>query len=96
MAQRIGGNRRKSRSKMKKNIRTKGKVSIRKYFQKFKEGDKVQLKAEPAVQKGLYFLRFHGKIGNVKGKQGKCYQVEIKDGKKSKTIIVHPTHLQRA
>ncbi len=95
MAQRIGGMRRKTRSKMKKNIRTKGKISIRKFFQKFKEGDQVQFKAEPAYQKGMYHPRYHGRIGKVAGKKGKCYEVEIKDGGKLKTFIVHPTHLRR-
>ena len=80
---------------MKKNYRDKGKISISKYFAKFKAGEKVVLKAEPAVQKGIYHLKFHGKVGVVKGMSGRCYNVVIKDGNKPKLVIVHPIHLKR-
>ena len=95
MAKRIGTSRRKTRSKLKKNVRRKGKISITKYFQKFNISDKVYLLAEPAIQKGMYFPRFHGKAGKVVGERGSCYQVEIKDGKILKTLIVHPVHLKK-
>lgn len=80
---------------MKKPVREKGKVSMTKYFQEFNEGDRVTLKAEPAVQKGMYCLRFHGKQGVIKKHIGRCYEVSIKDQCKEKTLIVHPVHLQR-
>lgn len=95
MVKRIGTFRSKSRHKMRKNVRQKGKLSVNKYFQKFEDGEKVVLKAEPAVQRGLYFLRFHGKVGVVSGKQGACYKVAITDFKKDKTLLVHPVHLKR-
>ena len=94
MAAVIGGARRKSRKRMTKSRRTKGKISITNYFQKLKAGDKVALKAEPAYQKGMYDLRFHGKIGTVEGKAGKCYVVGIQDGKMKK-LLVHPVHLKK-
>lgn len=90
---RVGGNRRKSRYKMKKSISEKGKLHISKFLQTFEEGDKVLLKAYPSYQKGIFFLRFFGKVGEVTGKQGDCYKVNIKDGGKTKTCIVHPVHL---
>ncbi len=95
MVQRSGGFRRKTRHKLKKNIREKGKISIRKYLQEFKLGDKVLLKAEPSIQKGMYFPRFHSKVGIIKEKQGKCYKVLIKDHNKEKFLIVHPIHLSK-
>ena len=95
MATRIGGFRRKTRSKLKKNIREKGKLSLRRFFQSFKTGEKVKLIAEPAYQKGMYFPRFHGKIGEVAGQKGKCYEVKIKDGRAEKLLIVHPIHLRK-
>jgi len=95
MAQRTGGNRRKTRSKFKKNMREKGKVSLTKFFQVFKINERVILKAEPAIQKGMYFRRFHGKTGLVKGMKGKCYEVSVKDGGKEKILIVHPVHLKK-
>lgn len=95
MVKRIGKGRRKTRHAMRKNIRKKGKISISSYFQEFKEGDKVALKAEPAVQKGMYFRRFHGQTGIIKGKTGKCYEVMLKDRGKQKMLIVHPVHLKK-
>ncbi len=53
------------------------------------------MKAEPAVQHGMYYPRFHGKHGVVKGKQGNCYIVGIKDKNKAKDLIVHPVHLKK-
>ena len=95
MAQRSGGFRRKTRSKLKKNKKDRGKISIAKYVQQFQLGDRVCLKAEPAIQKGMYFPRYHGKAGIISGKQGKCYFVKIKDGNKEKVLLTHPVHLKR-
>ncbi len=92
---RKGGFRRKTRSKLRKRRSDRGKISITKYLQKFKIGDTVCLKAEPAVQHGMYYPRFHGKHGVVKGKQGNCYIVGIKDKNKAKDLIVHPVHLKK-
>lgn len=93
MTKKIGGLRRKSRHKLKKNIREKGKISIRNFFRVFEIGDQVRLSAEPAIQKGLYPLRFYGKHGIIKGKKGRCYEILIKDQDKKKMLIVHPVHL---
>jgi len=95
MVKRIGGTRRKTRDKLRKNHRTKGKVSITKFLQIFEKGEKVLLKAEPAVQDGMYHPRFHNKAGVVAGTQGDCYKVKIKDFTKEKTLIVHPVHLTK-
>jgi len=96
MTQRKGSSRRKTRSKLRKNIRRRGKISLNRYFQGFSEDDRVRLNMEPSVHKGMYFPRFHNKMGVIKGKQGTCYKVIIKDGKKEKLLIVHPVHLKKA
>ena len=93
MVQRIGGFRRKTRHKLSK--KNKGKISLRKYFQSFKEGDKVLLQVEPAFHKGMYHPKFHSKSGTITGRRGNCYKLEIKDKNKYKTLIVHPVHLRR-
>ena len=95
MVQRIGGMRRKTRQKLSKHARTKGKISIRNTLQTFSNDEFVLLKAEPAVQHGMYYPRFHGKQGIIKGQQGNCYKVEILDGNNKKTLIVHPVHLRK-
>jgi len=93
---RVGGNRRKSRYKMKKSVSEKGKLHLKRYLQTFEAGDRVLLKAYPSHQGGLFCLRFHGKIGEIVGKQGTCYKVAIKDFKKAKECLVHPVHMLKA
>ncbi|MCB9359182.1 50S ribosomal protein L21e [Candidatus Woesearchaeota archaeon] len=95
MVKRIGGKRRKSRAKIRRPSQERGRIPITKHMQTFEEGEKVQLKAEPSYQAGLYHLDFHGKVGIIAGKQGTCYRVAITDGKKVKNLIVHPVHLKR-
>lgn len=95
MAQRIGGTRRKSRSKLRKHIRAKGKISLRRFFQELNGGDKVVLNLNSSFNGGIYHLRHHGKIGTVLGRNGSCYQIQIKDINKMKTLIVHPVHLKK-
>ena len=96
MVKRIGGIRRKTRYKLRKNHRRRGKISITNYFQSFNSGDRVYLGVESAVQKGMYHPRFMGKSGIIKGKRGRCYEITINDLGKNKILVVHPVHLRRA
>lgn len=80
---------------LKKSYKEKGKIPLSRYFQTFSEGDKVGLSAHSSVQKGLYFRRFHGKHGNIVGKKGRCYGVQLKDGGKKKLLYIHPVHLKK-
>ncbi len=93
MVDRVGGFRRKTRNKLKKNVSEKGKISLRKFLQTFEKGDEVNLVAEPAYQKGMYHPRFHGKRGVISKVCGKCYEVKIKDFDKEKIVVVHPVHM---
>ncbi len=95
MVQRHGGDRRKSRKKLRKSPSSQGKLSITNFMQTFNTGDKVALRMEPAYQKGNYHLRFYGSTGIVKGKKGRCYEVAIKHMGEPKTVIVHPVHLRK-
>ena len=61
----------------------------------FNIGDKVYLKAEPAVQRALYHVRFHGKAGVILNKRGRCYEVLIKDFNADKKLIIHPVHMEK-
>lgn len=94
MVKRIGSRNTKTRHLKSKTHRTKGKLSITKYFAKFNDGDKVQLILEPAVHTGIFHKRFYGRVGKVCGKQGGCYFVKIKDINKFKNVLVHPIHLR--
>ena len=94
MVQRKGGFRRKTRNKMKKSLRSKGKISLRRFFHEYDVGDRVLLSAEPAYQRGMYLPRFHGKSGIVQRRVGMCYDVLIKDQSAKKVLIIHPIHLR--
>ena len=96
MVTRIGTKQRKTRHKFKRSIREKGKISLSQYFQKFEQGDKVHLKINSSVQKGRFFPRFHGLTGTITGsKKGSCYEIQITDGGKQKTLYIHPIHLKK-
>jgi len=95
MVQRTGSRRRKTRHKLRKNVRDKGKIRINNYLQKFNVDDRVALVAEPAVQRGMHHPRFQGHIGVVVGEQGTSYKVRINDGNMKKVLLVHPIHLRR-
>ena len=78
---------------MKKNFRNRGKISLTDFFAVFKNEENVVLKAEPYYHNGMFHLRYHGNRGKIVGKRGECYLVQIKDGGKTKILIVHPIHL---
>jgi len=93
MTKRIGTSRTKTKHTFSVPKRLKGKLSLSKFMQKLEKGDQVVFKASPAIQKGLYHQRFHGKIGRVVGMRGKGCEVMVKDINKQKMLIVNPVHL---
>ncbi len=94
MAIRKYGARRKSRSKLRKKIRTRGKISISRYLHIFNIGDRVTLDAEPAVQKGMYHPRYHSLAGVIVDKRGEGYRVRINDNGKEKDLFIRAVHLR--
>ena len=96
MVTRIGGSRRKTRYQLKKDYRQKSKISLKKYFQKLKKGDRVVIKPEPSYQKSLCHKRYFNKMAVVNKKQGSCYEVVIMVNKNPRKIIIHPIHLAKA
>jgi large subunit ribosomal protein L21e len=85
----------KTRHKLRKNIKEKGKISITRYMNEFKKGDKVSIKIDSSVNKGMPHPNYHGKTGVVVEKAGECYKTKIRDKHKEKILIVHPIHLNR-
>lgn len=77
-----------------KKIRTRGKLQLSKYFQEFKQGDRVAVVRELAA--GANFpKRLQGKTGIIEKKQGKAYIAKIKDQNKEKQFIIEPIHLKK-
>jgi large subunit ribosomal protein L21e len=95
MVKRMGGSRRKTRYKLQRDPRQKGKLSLKKYLAEFKSGDRVLLKPDSICQKGMFDFKFVGRVGLVGKKVGGCYEVSIKEKSKEKMLIVHPIHMKR-
>ena len=96
MVKRVGSSRRRTRQLFHVSKKMKGKLPVSGFVQKLETGDNVLLSAQPSILDGIYFRRFHGRIGKVVGMQGGCYKVQIRDGGKEKTLIVGPVHLKKA
>jgi len=77
-----------------KKIREKGKIRLSNYFQEFKQGERVAVVRELAVQP-KFPKQLQGRSGVIESKRGTSYIVKIKDLNKEKTYIIHPVHLRR-
>ena len=88
--QRVG-----TRHRLRKDVRSRGMPTITQILQDFKVGERVYVKVEPSIPKGMPHPRFQGTVGEVTGKRGSGFIVSIKDGNKAKTIISRAVHLRR-
>jgi len=93
MGRKAKGYRRKTRSLLKKKPRERGKVGLSKILYEYKPGEKVVIKAEPSVHKGMPHRRYHGKVGVIVNKKGRSYVVNVTQGNAIKEIIVRPEHI---
>ena len=89
------GLRRKSRAALTKKVRERGKIPLTRLLTEYKEGEKVIIKIDPAIHKGMPHKRFAGQVATVKAKRGKAYVLEIPQTKIVKTIIALPQHLRK-
>ena len=80
--------------KKRKKVREKGKISLRKTFQEFKNGDKVALIQDLGVKKS-FPRRFHGLTGIIESKRGYAYVVKFLNGRKHKKLTLKPIHLKK-
>ncbi len=80
--------------KLRKRVRRRGLIPVTRYLQEFSVGEKVHIKIEPSVHRGMPHPRFHGLTGTVVGRRGRAYVVEVRDGDAVKQIIAHPVHLE--
>jgi len=88
------GPRRKSRAVMTKRVRDRGKIPLSRLLTKYNEGDKVIIRIDSGVHKGMPHKRFQGQVGEVVAKRGKAYVLHIKQTTTYKTIIALPEHLR--
>ena len=95
MGRKAKGYRRKTRYLLKRKSRERGKTGLSRVLREYEPDEKVVIKLDPSVHKGQPHRRFYGLTGTITGKQGKAYLVEVKTGKKKKTLIVGPEHLRK-
>jgi len=88
------GPRKKTRYKLKKEIRRRGIVPVTSLIQRFDIGQKVHVVVEPSIQKGMPHRRFHGMTGTIVGQRGRAWLLSIRDGGKEKIVIARPQHLK--
>lgn len=77
-----------------KATRTRGKISLSKYFQEFENGDSVSIVRERSV-KSSFPKRFQGRTGVIEAKRGQAYVVKAKDQDKIKRFLIKPIHLKK-
>jgi large subunit ribosomal protein L21e len=95
MVKRSRGFRSKSRHILRKKPRKRGISSITRALQEFEIGESVNVNIDPSVHKGMPHPRYQGYTGKIEGTQGEAYLVDIRVGKKHKTLLVRPEHLGR-
>jgi large subunit ribosomal protein L21e len=87
------GSRNRTRSRLRKNVREKGMPPVTHSLREFSPGDRVSIRINSAIHKGMPHPRFQGKTGVVKERQGRAFCVQFRDGNKTKIAICGPEHL---
>lgn len=80
-------------ARQKRKVREKGKLKLSRYFKNIEDGAKVAIVTDTGVR-ASFPKRMKGKSGKVLESRGRYKIVEIKDGDKMKTFIIHPIHLK--
>jgi large subunit ribosomal protein L21e len=88
------GYRAKTRALLKRKPREKGKTGLSKILHEYSSGEKVVIKINPSIHKGMPHRRYHGRIGVIAEKRGRAYVVNVTQGDATKQIIVRPEHLK--
>lgn len=87
------GPRNGTRDKLSNDPRDRGTSPPARAIAEFDEGQKVHLKTDPSTAAGRFHPRFDGLTGEVVGKQGAAFKVEINDNGKQKMVIAKAAHL---
>lgn len=71
-----------------------GKLKLSKYFQEFKEGDKVAVIRDHAMNPA-FPKRIQGRTGIVIGTRGNAHLIQLNEGNAVKVHIIRPIHLKK-
>ncbi len=88
------GYRSRTRRLLSKKPREGGKISISRILHNYSPGEKVCIKIDSGVHKGMPHRRYHGKIAIVKEKRGRNYMLKVGIGNMTKLLIARPEHLK--
>jgi len=94
MVRRSKGYRSKTRSLFRKKPRERGKVGLSRLLRTYKTGDRVMIRIDPSVHKGMPHRRYHGRVGIVKERRGRSYVIEVAEGSQTRAVIARPEHLE--
>ncbi len=83
------------RAKQRDTMKRRGRTTVNTMLAELDKGQTVQVNINSRIHAGLPFRRFQGKTGMVKGKRGRSYIVDLKDGNKAKQLVVHPAQLKK-
>lgn len=88
------GYRSKTRSLLRKKPRQRGKIGLSKLLRIYQPGDKVTIKIESSVHRGMPHRRYHGRVALIKERRGRAYVVELRLGDQKRFLTVRPEHLE--
>lgn len=88
------GYRARTRRLLRKKPRERGKIGLSKLLHEYQPGNRVVIKINPSIHKGMPHRRYHGKVGAIVDKRGRSYVVSVTQGDATKEIIVRPEHLE--
>jgi len=94
MGRRAKGFRHKSRVLLKRKPRERGKTGLSKILHDYSDGEKVVVKIDPSVHKGMPHRRYFGKVGVIVERRGRSYVVNVTQGDAVKELIIRPEHLE--
>jgi large subunit ribosomal protein L21e len=83
-----------TRHLLKKRPRERGKLRLSKLLYQYQPGNRIVIKIDSSVHKGMPHRRYHGKVGTVIDKRGRSYIISVTQGDAVKEIIVRPEHLE--
>jgi len=87
------GFRRKSRGVLVKKPRLRGLQPLGRLLHEYREGERVVVKIDSAVHKGMPHARYQGRVGVVASKRGRAYIVKMGEGGKVRDLIILPEHM---
>jgi large subunit ribosomal protein L21e len=93
MAQKSSGSQQGARDKLSKTVGDS--TTVNEHLKDFDEGETARIQLNPSVTEGRVHVRYHGTNVKVTGKRGAAYEVQVKDGGKTKTLYIKPVHLEK-